>query len=426
VSRSLFGTAAALLLATLAGAAALTPAAAAPRTAPVRAATVPRAAPVRTVATPRMRAACPRPRPGYAQCFVMFEPQVAVNAAIAAGVRSQAAEPKGWSPQAIESAYRLPVNRDSHRTVAVSIATNTPHLGHYLAVYRKHYHLPPCTIVKHCLRIVNQRGKASPLPQHGGENNGWSVEATLDVSMISAACPHCHILVVEGNSATFTSLGATEDTAARLGAAVISNSYGTRENGALQPFARSYRHPGHTIVVSSGDAGFTAANFPANLASVTAVGGTALHRAHNARGWRETVWRQPAILGASGSGCSAYVAKPAWQHDPHCPGRTVADVAAVATGVPVYEQRNGGWLTVAGTSISAPLIAGIYGLAGNAAHLKPGDLYRHRGRLFDVTAGGNSLFGTSKAACGSDYLCTAKPGYDAATGLGTPNGAGAF
>jgi hypothetical protein len=355
----------------------------------------------------------------------MLQPQVAVNAAIAAGVTSRAAKPVGWGPRAIESAYRLPVGRGSHPTVAVSIAFDTSHLGRYLAVYRKHYHLPPCTVVKGCLRIVNQRGRSSPLP-HGGEINGWSVEATLDVSMISVACPHCHILVVEGNDASFTSLAATEDTAARLGAAVISNSYGTRESGAVQTFAKAYRHPGHTIVVSSGDSGFTAANFPASLGSVTAVGGTALARAHNARGWRETTWRQPAISGASGSGCSAYVAKPAWQHDPHCPGRTVADVAAVATGVPIYEKRHGGWLTIAGTSISAPLIAGIYGLAGNAAHLMPGSLYRHRGHLFDVTAGGNSLFGTSKTACGGDYLCTAKPGYDAPTGLGTPHGTGAF
>jgi hypothetical protein len=61
------------------------------------------------------------------------------------------------------------------------------------------------------------------------------------------------------------------------------------------------------------------------------------------------------------------VAKPAWQHDSRCPGRTVADVAAVATGLPIYEKDFGGWLTVADTSISAPLVAGIYGLAGNGA-----------------------------------------------------------
>ena len=98
----------------------------------------------------------------------------------------------------------------------------------------------------------------------------------------------------------------------------------------------------------------------------------------------------------------------------------------MATGVPIYEKDYGGWLTVAGTSISAPLVAGIYGLAGNGAHIKPGDLYRHHGRLFDVTTGNNALSGTPRAACGGDYLCTARRGYDAPTGWGTPNGTGAF
>jgi subtilase family serine protease len=381
--------------------------------------------PADAAARPGMGPACSPPRPGYARCLVLFRPLVAVNRAIAAGDTGSAAAPKGWSPHAIESAYKLPVARNPHQTVAVSIAYDTPNLAQYLGVYRKHYGLPPCTKASGCLRIVNQRGKTSPLPR-SGEISGWSVEATLDVSMISVACPHCHILVVEGNSDAFADLAVTENTAARLGAEVISNSYGGRETGALQVYAPAWRHRGRAIVVASGDAGFTAASFPANLASVTAVGGTQLRRAHNARGWSEKVWKQPNIGAASGSGCSAYVAKPAWQHDSHCPGRTVADVAAVATGVPIYEKFHGGWLAVAGTSISAPLIAGIYGLAGNGAHVKPGDLYRHQDRLFDVTAGNNALSGTPRAVCGGDYLCTARRGYDAPTGLGTPNGTGAF
>jgi len=368
--------------------------------------------------------ACPLPRPGHAQCLALFRPQTAVNRAIAAGVTGPASTPRGWSPRAIESAYQLPVTRGSHQTVAVSIAYDTPALGRYLAVYRSHYGLPPCTAASGCLRVVNQDGKPSPLPRLA--ETGWSVEATLDVSMISAACPHCKILVVEGRSDSFADLAATEVTAARLGAAVISNSYGGRESGFSQVYRRAYDRPGHTIVASSGDSGFAAASFPANLASVTAVGGTALHRARNARGFAETVWKQPEIFAASGSGCSAYVAKPGWQRDGHCPGRTVADVAAVATGVPIYEKYWGGWLTVAGTSISAPLVAGVYGLAGNAATRTPGDLYRHPSSLFDVTTGDNALFGTPARACGGDYLCTAKKGYDAPTGLGTPNGVGAF
>jgi subtilase family serine protease len=82
---------------------------------------------------------------------------------------------------------------------------------------------------------------------------------------------------------------------------------------------------------------------------------------------------------------------------------------------------------VAGTSASAPLIAGIYGLAGNGARTSQQVLYAHAGSLFDVTSGNNDWFaGTGGAACGYDSLCVAGPGYDAPTGLGTPDGTGAF
>ena len=74
-----------------------------------------------------------------------------------------------------------------------------------------------------------------------------------------------------------------------------------------------------------------------------------------------------------------------------------------------------------------PLIAGVYALAGNAGTVKPGSEYAHPGALFDVTGGNNDwLDGTNGAVCGHDYLCQAKPGYDAPTGLGTPDGTGDF
>jgi hypothetical protein len=372
-----------------------------------------------------MRAACPPPRPGHAQCFALYARQVRVNAAIAAGVAGAPSVPVGWGARAIESAYKLPVSRNPHQTVAVVDAYRTPALAANLAVYRQRYGLPACTKASGCLRIVNQQGKASPLPA-SGVPTGWDVETMLDVSMVSAACPRCRILVVEASSDSVADLAAAEDTAARLGAQVISNSYGIRENGLVQPYAAAYDHPGHTIVVSSGDAGFTAANFPANLATVTAAGGTELARAHNARGWSEQVWLTP-FAGASGSGCSAYVAKPSWQRDRHCPGRTVADVSALAWNVPIYEKVQGGWLTVGGTSASAPLIAGVYGLAGNAATASPGYPYARPGSLFDITVGNNDFFNLANgASCGYDYLCTAKKSYDAPTGLGTPDGTGAF
>lgn len=367
-----------------------------------------------------LRPACPQAPEGQMRCFTLYAPQRAVNRAMAAGVP---VKPAGWGARAIESAYRLPVSKNPHQTVAVVDAFRAPNLASYLNTYRKQYGLPPCTSESGCLRIVNQKGAAKPLPQ-SGVPFGWALETALDVEMVSAACPACRILVVEANSPSDADLAAAENTAVRLGAPVISNSYGQRESGSPMRFAKAYEHPGHTIVVSSGDFGFGGANFPAVLGAVTAVGGTELARASTKRGWTERVWN--ADGGASASGCSAYFAKPAWQHGAHCAMRTTTDVSAVSANVAAYSKDFGGWVTVAGTSISAPLIAGVYGLAGNAAKIKPGYEYSHARWLYDVTAGNNDVVSGTGAQCGGDYLCVAKKGYDAPTGLGTPHGTAAF
>jgi hypothetical protein len=159
---------------------------------------------------PVMRRACPwPPAHGTESCFALYQPQASVNRAIARGIPGVAAAPRGLTPRQIESAYRLPVSRRSHQTVAVSIAYDTPRLAQYLGVYRKHFGLPPCTMKSGCLRVVNQYGKTRPLPPSGA-GSGWDLEATLDVSMISVACPHCRILVVEAaNPALARSAGPT-------------------------------------------------------------------------------------------------------------------------------------------------------------------------------------------------------------------------
>jgi len=372
--------------------------------------------------------ACAPVGPGQARCFVLFAPEPTASARTAGATPGTVAKPTtplGWGPRDIEHAYKLPIGRDSRATVAVVEAYDTPRLETYLNVYRKQYGLKPCTVGNGCFRKVGQSGSAKRLPA-SGVGSGWDLEATLDVDMVSAACPTCRILVVEANGQDFGQLAAAEDTAVRLGAVVISNSYGARETGQEQEYAKAYDHPGRTIVVSAGDYGYTAASFPANQQSVTAAGGTELFRAKNKRGWRETTWNV-LFAGAGSSGCSAYVAKPAWQHDKHCAGRTVADVSAVAWNLAIYNKDWGGWVEVGGTSASSPIVAGIYGLAGNATKIKPGAEYAHAKALFDVTTGNNDwFFAENGAACGYDYLCVAKKGYDAPTGLGTPDGIGAF
>jgi subtilase family serine protease len=74
--------------------------------------------------------------------------------------------------------------------------------------------------------------------------------------------------------------------------------------------------------------------------------------------------------------------------------RTTADVAAVAWNAAIYEADFGGWLEVGGTSIAAPLIAGVYALAGNAATARSGFEYSHAGSLFNAPPGLGTPDGT--------------------------------
>ncbi|MFI9380293.1 S8 family serine peptidase [Kutzneria sp. NPDC052558] len=328
------------------------------------------------------------------------------------------ATPTGFGPADLRSAYKLPSTGGAGQTIAIVDAYDNPNAEADLAAYRQQFGLPACTTANGCFKKVNQRGAAAPLPSG---NSSWGVEISLDLDMVSAACPDCHILLVEADTASTANLGAAVDTAAASGASAVSNSYGSDEYNGIDVDAKHFQHPGVAILASSGDYGFQQASFPASLSNVIAVGGTSLVKADNARGWTETAWS------GAGSGCSAWIPKPAWQHDANCGMRTVADVAAVAdpnTGLAVYDTfglgSQAGWIVVGGTSASSPFIAGVIGLAGNGSELgDASSLYAHAEKLFDVVGGSNGY-------CGGDYLCTGLAGYDAPTGVGTPNGIGAF
>jgi subtilase family serine protease len=325
------------------------------------------------------------------------------------------AVPNGLNSADFRSAYGLTnASAAAGTTVAIVDAFDDPTAESDLGVYRSTFGLPACTTANGCFRKVNQRGGTT----YPRKDAGWALEISLDLDAVSAICPNCKILLVEADSNSFANLATAVDGAALMGAKAISNSYGGPEYSAEVTDQSHYNHPGIAVTVSSGDSGF-GVEFPAASQYVTAVGGTTLRTAANARGWSETAWS------GSGSGCSAFVSKPSWQTDTGCARRTVADVSADAdpnTGAAVYDttryQGRAGWFVVGGTSLSSPLIAGVYALAGNS--VTSGSFpYAHAGSLFDVTSGSNG-------ACGGSYLCTAKAGYDGPTGLGTPNGTGGF
>jgi subtilase family serine protease len=363
----------------------------------------PQASPVAGTAVP----VCPGPAaPGEARCHAWVRTDLGPSASAA---------PSGYGPADLQSAYSLSSTAGSGPTVAIVDAFDDPNAESDLAVYRAQFGLPACTTANGCFRKVDQNGGTS----YPRRNNNWAQEISLDLDMVSAICPNCDILLVEASSNSFANLAKAVDRAALLGATAISNSYGGSEYSGEVSAQSHFNHPGIAITVSSGDGGY-GVEFPAASQYVTAVGGTALKRDNNnTRGWSETVWS------GAGSGCSAYIAKPSWQTDTGCARRTVADVAAVAdpnTGVAVYDTLGkSGWLVFGGTSVSAPIIASVYALAGNAGSVVTygSYSYSHTSSLFDVTSGSNG-------SCGGSYLCTGKTGYDGPTGNGTPNGTGAF
>jgi subtilase family serine protease len=320
------------------------------------------------------------------------------------------ANPAGFGPTDLRSAYNVTGN--GNLTIAIVDAYGYPNAEKDLGVYRAQYGLPACTTANGCFRKVNQTGGTN----YPKSNTGWDQEQALDLDMVSAMCPGCHILLVEASSASFANLATAENTAAAMGAHAISNSYGGGESGS-QTYEPAYNHPGIAVTVSSGDSGY-GVQFPASSPHVTAVGGTSLVRAANSRGWSETAWS------GAGSGCSGVYGKPSWQTDTLCLNRMEADTSAVAdpnTPVAAYGPIFGnfsGWLQFGGTSVAAPLTAGIYGVNGGGVNYGSNP-YANLGSLFDVTAGSNG-------SCGGTYFCTAGVGYDGPTGLGTPNGAGAF
>jgi hypothetical protein len=359
-----------------------------------------------------VKRACPDPTVrGQVTCLALVRTDVTPQH----GIQPQRA-PAGLGAVDLRNAYKLPTSSGGRgATVAIINVFDDPKAESDLAVYRSQYGLPPCTTANGCFKKVNASGGAT-LPR---ADTGWAEEMSLDLDMVSAACPNCRILLVEADQASISALGVGVDTAVRMGAKYISNSYGGSEEAVTDAADfRHFDHPGVAITAASGDGGYGVL-FPATASHVTAVGGTSLLRAATARGWNELAWS------GAGSGCSSKAAKPPWQKDTGCPRRTIADVSAVAdprTGVAVYDTYGfGGWQVVGGTSASAPIIAGAYALAGSlpsrgyAAALP----YANARDLNDVVQG-------STGTCSPAYLCTAGPGYDGPTGLGTPNGVDAF
>lgn len=323
-----------------------------------------------------------------------------------------------YTPAELRAAYGITGAGSRSTTVAIVDAYGYSNAASDLAIFRSEFGLGACTTANGCLSIVNETG-GTRLP---ASNAGWDEEQALDLDMVSAMCPDCHILLVEASSSSYYDLAVAENTAAALGAHSIGNSYGGGEVGS-QPYESAYDHTGVAITASAGDSGY-GVEFPASSPHVTAVGGTSL--VWNGATRTETVWS------GTGSGCSTVYGQPAWQADTApgmsantlCTMRMLNDVSAVAdpdTGVIVYmniRPYQPGFYIFGGTSASAQIISGIYAERANTVTFGV-NRFAPVSAFYDVVAGSNG-------SCGGTYFCNAQAGYDGPTGLGAPEGDAAF
>jgi subtilase family serine protease len=361
-------------------------------------------------------AVCPPGNPvGTARCFAHQVTDARGNPIN--GKANPAATPSGYGPADLQSAYGLTgVSGSGTPTVAIVDAFGYPRAESDLAVYRSQYGLPPCTTANGCLKIVGQTGGNPP----NRVDTGWDQEQALDLDMVSAACPNCHILLVEASSASFSNLWTGVDYAkTQPGVRAVSNSYGNTDSSSYAQYDSHYSGNNVAITVSTGDYGY-GAQWPATSPGAVAVGGTSLVRSGGTRGWSESVWN------GAGSGCGLGHSKPTWQNGvtDACGGRMEADVSSNAdpnTGVAVYgpaTRTTSSWGVWGGTSESSPFIAALFALRDGSINAAQ-SIYSHTSNLNDVTTGSNGT-------CAVSYYCNAQAGYDGPTGLGTPNGIGAF
>ncbi|MBN9561728.1 MAG: S8/S53 family peptidase [Alphaproteobacteria bacterium] len=273
-----------------------------------------------------------------------------------------------------------------------------------------------------------------------GDPNGPDGEVMLDIEVVGAIAPGAHIAVyfAPNTDAGFLDAITTATHDARNKPSIISISWGGPESSwtqqSLNAFDSAFQAAaamGITVCVASGDNGSgdgvndgaDHVDFPASSPHVLACGGTSLQASAGAI-TGETVWNNGAQGGATGGGVSSFFGLPAWQ-DGLSAKRTgggtapltmrgVPDVSGNADPQTGYDVRiDGTNAVIGGTSAVAPLwsglIARINATRGSPVGLVNPTLYARAAALRDITQGNNGSF-------------AAATGWDACTGLGSPDG----
>jgi subtilase family serine protease len=367
-----------------------------------------------------------------------------------------------YSPVHLRQAYDFPTGRNvptgAGQTVVVVTAYGSPFIAADLAQFDAENGLPaPPSFI--------QLSQQTPVSDQGsGDLQKWAIETSLDVEYAHAMAPGANIVLAIANTDDTTNVAQVEsEVLAVYPRAIVTQSFGVDEAGvfsdpetaaALDKLYLSQVRNGGTVVAAAGDLGASGvgpfvggppvpmAGYPAASPFVLSVGGTmglpspqGLWNAGEYGG--EQAWSEPVSFfpgaGAGGGAPSVVYKAPIWQYGMTGSSmRAEPDVsynAAFNGGVVVVFHGKHG--VVGGTSAGAPQWAAIIALA-NEVRGKRGmpplglatpqlwllarDRSSYRKDFHDITVGSNALGGPGSGLPGFD----ARPGYDFATGLGTP------
>ncbi|MEI8282956.1 MAG: hypothetical protein WCG75_11160 [Armatimonadota bacterium] len=347
-----------------------------------------------------------------------FQGDIVYPEGLQANASAPAFAPSGYGPSSIRAAYNL-ASTGGSGAHAVVIAYHYANARRDFNVFSTTYGLPTETSTNQAattntkFQVVYQ-GTAAP-----AGNVGWNQEAALDIEWSHAMAPNAKIYLVEANSNSFNDLNAAIKKAAAIpGVRSVSMSFGATEFSGEVNFESNFAQPNVVFFASTGDTGGQH-SWPALSPKVVAVGGTSLKGSGSS--WTESVWS------GSGGGLSSYFSRPAYQNAVQTvvgAKRGSPDISAVAdpnTGCAVYaptSATSSAWMVFGGTSLSCPIVAGIYNLSGQTSASSGAELTRIYGNLGslsfrDVTAG-------------TSGPNTSKVGYDLTTGVGTPLGVSGF
>jgi subtilase family serine protease len=358
-----------------------------------------------------------------------------------------------YTPTFLRTAYNFPRDLDgTGQTIVIVDAFGSPTIATDLAQFDAAFGIPDPP----SFQVICAEGCPPFNPQDTKHDVvGWSVETSLDVEYAHAMAPGARIvLVVAATSSGNAINNAERKVLSQFPGAIMSQSFGIPEillhgnNGQIDQAHKNYeaaQQAGITVIAGAGDFGatngFATANpqFPASDPLVTGVGGTQGHPHPNglvqlsgntpvAYG-AEEVWNepQPGFEAATGGALSRLFPPPAYQSGLKLTGRGVPDVgynAAINGGVLVLDNALGGFFIVGGTSAGAPQWAAIVALANQ---LKGGSLGFINPTLYQIACSSNYAQDFHDITIGNNQLVntpvgfSAATGWDAATGLGTPN-----